>query len=68
MQRSRIPGKTYTVEALKYKTDGQFDYVIMSAGGARGTFRPLFEENGAIVIDNSSHWRMHEGIDLIVLK
>ena len=61
-------GKTYTVEALTdNKTDGQFDYVIMSAGGSTSEhFAPLFEENGAIVIDNSSHWRMHEGIDLIV--
>lgn len=61
-------GKTYTVEALTDdKTDGQFDYVIMSAGGSTSEhFAPLFEENGAIVIDNSSHWRMHEGIDLIV--
>ena len=39
----------------------------MSAGGSTSEhFAPLFEENGAIVIDNSSHWRMHEGIDLIV--
>ncbi|WP_210616900.1 aspartate-semialdehyde dehydrogenase [Mammaliicoccus lentus] len=61
-------GKTYTVEALTDdKTDGQFDYVIMSAGGSTSEhFAPLFEENGAIVIDNSSHWRMHEDIDLIV--
>ena len=61
-------GKTYTVEALTDdKTDGQFDYVIMSAGGSTSEhFAPLFEENGAIVIDNSSQWRMHEGIDLIV--
>lgn len=61
-------GKTYIVEALTDdKTDGQFDYVIMSAGGSTSEhFAPLFEENGAIVIDNSSHWRMHEGIDLIV--
>ncbi len=61
-------GKTYTVEALTDdKTDGQFDYVIMSVGGSTSEhFAPLFEENGAIVIDNSSHWRMHEGIDLIV--
>ena len=29
-------------------------------------FAPLFEKNGAIVIDNSSQWRMHEDIDLIV--
>ncbi|WP_323702402.1 aspartate-semialdehyde dehydrogenase [Mammaliicoccus sp. Dog046] len=61
-------GKTYIVEALtEEKTGGQFDYVIMSAGGGTSkTFAPLFEKHGAIVIDNSSQWRMHEGIDLIV--
>ncbi|SUL35268.1 Aspartate-semialdehyde dehydrogenase [Staphylococcus aureus] len=29
-------------------------------------FAPLFEKAGAIVIDNSSQWRMAEDIDLIV--
>lgn len=44
-----------------------FDYVLMSAGGSISThYSPLFEENGAIVIDNSSAWRMDSEIDLIV--
>lgn len=44
-----------------------FDYVLMSAGGSISQhFSPLFEENGAIVIDNSSAWRMDPEIDLIV--
>ena len=30
------------------------------------TLPPLFEKGGAIVIDNSSQWRMAEDIDLIV--
>lgn len=48
-------------------TTEDFDYVLMSAGGSISTyFSPLFEENGAIVIDNSSAWRMDPEIDLIV--
>ena len=39
----------------------------MSArGGTSEHFAPLFEKAGAIVIDNSSQWRMAEDIDLIV--
>lgn len=44
-----------------------FDYVLMSAGGETSKhYSPLFEENGAIVIDNSSAWRMDPEIDLVV--
>ncbi|MCG3401163.1 aspartate-semialdehyde dehydrogenase [Staphylococcus massiliensis] len=67
-QEVEFDGKTYTVQELtEDKTDGNFDYVIMSAGGGTSkTFAPLFEQHGAIVIDNSSQWRMTEDIDLIV--
>ena len=44
-----------------------FDYVLMSAGGSTSLhYSPLFEENGSIVIDNSSAWRMNPEIDLVV--
>lgn len=61
-------GEEYTVEELTEETASRdFDYVVMSAGGGTSKeFAPLFEENGAIVIDNSSQWRMHEDVDLIV--
>ena len=39
----------------------------MSAGGGTSEhFAPLFEQAGAIVIDNSSQWRMTEDVDLVV--
>src|SRR5690625_4600493 len=39
----------------------------MSAGGSTSLhYSPLFEENGAIIIDNSSAGRMNPEIDLIV--
>lgn len=48
-------------------TKEDFDYILMSASGSISHhFAPLFEENGAIVIDNSSAWRMDPEIDLIV--
>lgn len=61
-------GKIYVVEELtEEKTDGGYDYVLMSAGGDTSLrFAPLFEKAGAVVIDNSSAWRMDPTIDLVV--
>ncbi len=61
-------GQTYTVQELTETAASEhYDYVLMSAGGGTSQqFAPLFEEAGAIVIDNSSQWRMTEDIDLIV--
>lgn len=63
-----LNGQTHVVQELtEDRAKEHFDYVIMSAGGSTSEqFAPLFEEAGAIVIDNSSKWRMHEDIDLIV--
>lgn len=63
-----LNGETHIVQELTDEsTDGGFDYVVMSAGRSISEhYAPLFEKYGAIVIDNSSQWRMHEGIDLIV--
>ncbi|OEK60154.1 aspartate-semialdehyde dehydrogenase [Staphylococcus equorum] len=61
-------GKNYTVRELTEEAAKEsFDYVLMSAGGSTSEhFSPIFEQAGAIVIDNSSQWRMTEGVDLIV--
>lgn len=63
-----VAGKVYTVQELtEESTQAGFDYVVMSAGGSTSEkFAPLFENEGSIVIDNSSFWRMHDDIDLIV--
>lgn len=54
-------------ELTEETTKEPFDYVLMSAGGETSKrYSPLFEENGAIVIDNSSAWRMDPEIDLVV--
>ncbi|WP_049336279.1 aspartate-semialdehyde dehydrogenase [Staphylococcus hominis] len=61
-------GKTYTVQELTEEAASEkFDYVLMSAGGETSKqFAPIFEKAGAIVIDNSSQWRMANDVDLIV--
>ncbi len=43
------------------------DYALFSAGaGVSKTFAPIFAECGAVVIDNSSQWRMDESVPLVV--
>lgn len=50
-------------EALNRKPD----LALFSAGGATSlALAPLFAEAGTTVIDNSSAWRMHENVPLIV--
>ncbi|MCY1605345.1 aspartate-semialdehyde dehydrogenase [Staphylococcus pettenkoferi] len=67
-QEIDFQGQTYTVQELtEARAQEHFDYVLMSAGGGTSEhFAPLFEEAGAIVIDNSSQWRMTEDVDLVV--
>jgi aspartate-semialdehyde dehydrogenase len=44
-----------------------FDLALFSAGGATsGEWAPRFADAGAVVIDNSSRWRMHEDVPLVV--
>lgn len=54
--------KPFSLEALK-----GFEFVLMSAGGDFSKeFSPAIAEQGSLVIDNSSAWRMAEGVKLIV--
>lgn len=64
-----LKGNSYIVEELTEKNaeDSRFDYVLMSAGGETSLrYAPIFEKTGAVVIDNSSAWRMDTTIDLVV--
>jgi aspartate-semialdehyde dehydrogenase len=46
-----------------------FDVAIFSAGGATsGTWAPRFADAGAIVVDNSSKWRMDDDVPLVVAE
>jgi aspartate-semialdehyde dehydrogenase len=44
-----------------------FDLALFSAGGSTSReWAPRFVEAGAVVVDNSSAWRMHEDVPLVV--
>ena len=46
-----------------------FDLALFSAGGSTsGEWAPRFAEAGATVIDNSSRWRMHDEVPLVVAE
>jgi aspartate-semialdehyde dehydrogenase len=61
-------GKEYIVEELNedsFKRD--IDMALFSAGGnVSKKFAPIAKENGVIVVDNSSAWRMDKDIPLVV--
>lgn len=60
-------GKDYTVIGLKQAVAEKPDIAIFSAGGATSSeWAPQFAEAGAIVIDNSSAWRMDPTKKLVV--
>lgn len=62
-------GKEYTVEELNedsFKGRG-IDIALFSAGGGTSLkYAPLAAQEGVLVIDNSSAWRMHEDVPLVV--
>jgi aspartate-semialdehyde dehydrogenase len=55
------------VQPLDDHTVEGFDIALFSAGGsASGEWAPRFVQAGAVVIDNSSRWRMHDDVPLVV--
>ena len=55
------------VEQLMPNSFKGIDIALFSAGGSiSAEYAPIAVEEGAIVIDNSSQWRMHEEVPLIV--
>ncbi|HEU4978445.1 MAG TPA: aspartate-semialdehyde dehydrogenase [Solirubrobacteraceae bacterium] len=55
------------VQPLSDETIQGFDIAIFSAGGATsGEWAPRFAAAGAVVIDNSSKWRMDDEVPLVV--
>lgn len=45
------------------------DILISSAGGSvSAEWAPKFSEAGAVVVDNTSYWRMHEDVPLVVAE
>lgn len=57
------------VEGLSEHSIEGFDIAIFSAGGSTsGEWAPRFADAGAIVIDNSSRWRMEHDVPLVVAE
>ncbi len=57
------------VQPLNDETIQGFDIALFSAGGSRSEeWAPRFRDAGAVVVDNSSFWRMHEDVPLVVAE
>ncbi len=60
-------GKKYLVQDLEEFDPSGLDIALFSAGGSTSLkYAPKFAEAGCYVIDNSSAWRMHEDVALLV--
>jgi len=60
-------GKTYTVQELTEDSFKGVDLALFSAGGSQSKrFAPAASDAGATVVDNSSAFRMADGVPLVV--
>lgn len=60
-------GKTYTIIGMEDAVSRKPDIAVFSAGGNTSLeWAPRFAEAGAIVVDNSSAWRMNPNNKLVV--
>jgi aspartate-semialdehyde dehydrogenase len=58
-----------TVQVPSEESVRGFDLALFSAGsGTSEEWGPRFAEAGAVVVDNSSFWRMHEDVPLVVAE
>jgi len=61
--------QTLTAQALSDESIRGFDLALFSAGsGVSEEWGPRFAEAGAVVVDNSSFWRMKEDVPLVVAE
>jgi aspartate-semialdehyde dehydrogenase len=57
------------VKPLTDETIQGFDLALFSAGGSTsGEWAPRFVQAGAVVVDNSSKWRMNDEVPLVVAE
>jgi aspartate-semialdehyde dehydrogenase len=60
-------GKPVKVVSVMDAVNAKPEFAIFSAGASTSKeWAPFFAENGTVVIDNSSYWRMEKDIPLIV--
>jgi aspartate-semialdehyde dehydrogenase len=59
--------KVLTVQAVSENSIQGLDLVLSSAGGSvSAEWTPKLVEAGATVVDNTSYWRMHDDVPLVV--
>jgi aspartate-semialdehyde dehydrogenase len=62
-------GSALTCQALGEDSIQGLDLVLSSAGGAiSAEWTPRLVEAGATVVDNTSYWRMHDDVPLVVAE
>jgi aspartate-semialdehyde dehydrogenase len=62
-------GSDLEVKELTGETIHGLDLILSSAGGkVSAEWAPKWIEAGAVVVDNTSYWRMHEDVPLVVAQ
>ncbi|MHC4726006.1 MAG: aspartate-semialdehyde dehydrogenase [Planctomycetota bacterium] len=66
-KKIEFKGKEYTVEELTKKSFSRIDIALFSAGASRSKeFGPAAVEDGVVVVDNSSAYRMEPDVPLVI--
>lgn len=66
-EKVSFQGNTFTVKEASKGAFENVNYALFSAGGeASRILAPIAVSEGAVVIDNSSQWRMTPGVPLVV--
>jgi len=66
-KKIEFKGKEYTVEELTENSFDRIDIALFSAGGGRSKqFAPAAVKAGAVVVDNSSAFRMDADVPLVI--
>jgi aspartate-semialdehyde dehydrogenase len=66
-KKLRFKGDEIEVEEMTKDSFKDVDIALFSAGGGTSLeFAPVAAESGAVVVDNSSAWRMHPDVPLVV--
>lgn len=66
-QEMEFEGRQYVIEELTEDSFGGVDIALFSAGGSISKhYGPIAVSKGAVVVDNSSAFRMTEGVPLVV--
>src|SRR6476661_305667 len=66
-KKAEFAGKSYTIEELTHDSFKDVQIAFFSAGGSISKeFAPSAVKAGAVVVDNTSYFRMKDGIPLVV--